>query len=259
MLWCKETCLLEARNRRVKKYTSCSGILIHPKYRFVITHSTLLLPFCNKNTLKEVDRQGFLPGKSFPEIEIRATLQKKNKINRTSEIGNRPVNIHAKEKPQPSVVLSSQMSSVESELQHIGASVVMMWKAGRFAKTLNKLMPKSDGWKLTDDGKSNNHYTNDLYNSHVYTCRKILCGMQLQYSFDNVFISETLGDDKNKKDKETTIQEDVAYKLLPCFVLLKLNDKNDTVRFTETDVLPGESLNRGMQITAGKSSCYVIP
>ena len=155
MLWCKETCLLEARNKRVKKYTSCSGILVHPKYRFVITHSTLVLPFCDKNTLKEVDRHGFLSGKSFPEVEIRATLQKKNKINRTSEIRNRLVNINAKETSLPSVVLSSQVSSADSELHHIGASIVMMWKAGRFAKVLNRLMPKSDGWKLTDIGESN--------------------------------------------------------------------------------------------------------
>ena len=202
MLWCKETCLLEARNRRVKKYTSCSGILIHPKYRFVITHSTLLLPFCNKNTLKEVDRQGFLSGKSFPEIEIRATLQKKNKIKTTGKIGNRPINIHVKEESQPSVVLSSQVSSAESELQHIGASVVMIWKAGRFAKTLNRLMPKSDGWKLADDGKSNNHYTNDLYNSHLHACRIILYDMQLQYSFNNVFFQKLQEMIKTKKTKK---------------------------------------------------------
>ena len=153
MLWCKETCLLEARNKRVKKYTSCSGILIHPKYRFIITHSTLLLPFCNQNTPKEVDRHGFLSGKSFPDLEIRATLQKKQTINKTGQIGNRLPNIHGKETSFPSVVLSSQVSSAESDLPHIGASVVLMWKAGRFAKTLNRLMPKSDGWKLTDDGK----------------------------------------------------------------------------------------------------------
>ena len=83
--------------------------------------------------------------------------------------------------------------------------------------------------------------------------------MQLQCSFNNVFFSETSGDDKNKKDKETTMQEDAAYKLLPCFVLLKLNDKTDTVRFTEPDVLPGESLSRGMEITAGNNFVYMLP
>ena len=144
----------------MKKYTSCSGILVHPKYRFTITHSTLMLPFCNQNTVKEVDRHGFLSGKSFPDVEIRATLQKKEKIDKTGEIGNRPLNTHGKEKSLPGVVLSSQASSAESDLQHIGASVVLMWKAGRFVKTLNRLMPKSDGWKLTDDGKYS-----DLYNS----------------------------------------------------------------------------------------------
>lgn len=55
------------------------------------------------------------------------------------------------------------------------------------------------------------------------------------------------------------MQEDVAYKLLPCFVLLKLSDKTDAVRFTEIDALPGESLNRGMEITAGINiTCLVI-
>ena len=58
------------------------------------------------------------------------------------------------------------------------------------------------------------------------------------------------------------MQEDVAYKLLPCFVLLKLSDKTDAVRFTEIDeidALPGESMNRGMEITAGINiTCLVI-
>ena len=52
------------------------------------------------------------------------------------------------------------------------------------------------------------------------------------------------------------MQEDIAYKLLPCFVLLKLNDKSDVLRFTETDVLPGELLYRGMGVTTGRNSCY---
>ena len=55
------------------------------------------------------------------------------------------------------------------------------------------------------------------------------------------------------------MQEDVAYKLLPCFVLLKLSDKTDAVRFTEIDALAGESLNRGLEITAGINiTCLVI-
>ena len=84
-----------------------------------------MIPFCNQNTLKEIDRRGFLSRKSFPEVEIRATLQKKEKINKTSEIGNRPLNIHGKETSLPSVVLSSQVSSAESDLQHVDASVVL--------------------------------------------------------------------------------------------------------------------------------------
>ena len=72
------------------------------------------------------------------------------------------------------------------------------------------------------------------------------------------FSQETSGYDRNKKEQENTIQEDIAYKLLPCFVLLKLNDKRDVVRFTEADALPGELLCRGMGVTAGRNSCCVI-
>ena len=154
-LW-KNTCLLEARSLQLKKDTSCSGILIHPKHNFIITHSTLLTPFVTKKILKEINENGLIRGKSFKGIDVRVTVQKKNKVDQNVTLDgftDKPLKMSSFPKSHLNVILNSNLGRTENELEHFYASVFVMWKAEKFAKTLHRLMPKSDGWKLTDDGK----------------------------------------------------------------------------------------------------------
>ena len=149
----KGTCLLEARNRQLKKDTSCSGILIHRKHNFIITHSTFLVPFCTKEILTEINNNDYTEGSLFKGIEIRATIQRdgfRGKDNKTDMITNKTLNVTSTS--NENVTLSSTLVSTGSELDHFNASPFMMWKAEKFAKTLRRLMPKSDGWKMVDDG-----------------------------------------------------------------------------------------------------------
>ena len=152
MWWYKETCLLEARSRKLKKDTSCSGILVHQKHNFIITHSTFLVPFCTKEILSGINHSGFVRGSLFAGVDIRVTIQRNclcGKDNRT-DATNKASSFTSKS--YENMTLNSNLASTASELKHCNASPFMMWKAEKFAETLGRLMPKSDGWKLVDDG-----------------------------------------------------------------------------------------------------------
>ncbi len=141
MVQCRETCLIQVRSG--EKTSSCSGVVVHPGHRFIATHSTLLVPFLDTELLQTLTQTGEIPLTALGNIRVRVTLQR-NAAAKTRGHGHQ-ISAHQ--------VTGSEEKDSGDQHESLDASLVLVWKAERFAKTLQRLMPISDGWKLLDQGQ----------------------------------------------------------------------------------------------------------
>ncbi len=162
-------CVLESRHTdpTQKQTSSCSGILIRPEQAFILTHSTLLVPYVNKDCLNTLLRKGYLKSSAFQNIRITAYMQKHVQSNigldyhdhRTMHPDKENLDNHSSidkdimqvSTPQLAVTNAEIDNGVSSGVESYQGSVVYLWRSAGFSGVLEKLMPKRDGWKLLDD------------------------------------------------------------------------------------------------------------
>ena len=85
-------------------------------------------------------------------------------------------------------------------------------------------------------------------------CKSVVIWIHKIIDLDSIhlyFLTGNAQDDSKPQKKELSDLEDLAFQLLPCFVLLKLHDRGGVATFGEQGVLSARELSRGMQITAG--------
>lgn len=169
MMW-QETCLIEARcGAKDEKVSSCCGIVIQPKLKFVVTHSTLLLPFLpsGKEDTHERDVDQTI-AHAVKDIGISVTFQRKTTENQGKPVTKTSSQLLPKVSwPNIHGQTTTGRNSGAKKMKTCSASLVTIWKAEHFAKTLERLMPKSEGWQLTDPGKYIVSITAELATSQI--------------------------------------------------------------------------------------------
>ena len=153
-MW-RNTCILEVqKSDNDKNNASSSGIIINPHRGLVISHGSLLWPLLDQEHKSRLLTECRLQGDDLSHYPIKVILEsgldilKKGKFKKDLE--NRKIYGDSGHFLSPNKCDAPDNGI--NQMAQCSGKILRIWKSTSFAKILDRMMPRTDGWKFSDDG-----------------------------------------------------------------------------------------------------------
>ena len=152
---------------------SCSGLVIDGRHGFILTHASILGPYLSDypNQCENIQKVKYTTNPRKWPVSVKVLVQK-HTVNQavTSSPRYQPQpnqNTHDFNKRYYTELLNCTQSSLEqhSNLQPISeksAKINSVFKVESFAQTVEKILPRSEGWTMVDNGPDSDKASSKL-------------------------------------------------------------------------------------------------